>query len=241
MVTDALIHFKCYGGFAYRTDGDWRTGPSFKRGREFLEYMVVHPRAMAPPDTLADAFWPTLDADSARQRLHRAVAGGRAALRVLVPQVNPIRCISGSYTWAIAIESDHEELQRCYRSGDLEQMKRGVALYAGDFCAGEDADWMHAVRVQSLSTFESMLERLAEDAWQRSDYRETVEYALRLTDSDRSNEVATRLAMRAFSAMGRKTKALALYDALRRWLRLHNDVEPAPATRLLAKEIAEAE
>ena len=97
------------------------------------------------------------------------------------------------------------------------------------------------MRVQSLSIFESMLEQLAEDSWQRKDFRETLEYAVRLTDSDRSNEVATRLAMRAFSSMGRKAKALALYEALRRWLRLHDDVEPSPATRLLAKEIEESE
>lgn len=240
MKTEAKLHVRCLGTFAFRGDGVWKKGPTFKRGRELLQYLATYSRAAVSRDTLAEVFWPELDADTVRHRLHLAVAGARAALRAAVPEIDPIRCAGGSYAWhpALCVETDYDAFFACQREGTLDAMRRGVALYAGDYCAGESAEWMYALRVRAQSAYVTMLERLAADAIGRDDPATALEYGLQLVEADRGHEGAARLVMRAFAAVGRRAAALDAYDALCRWLRRHLNVAPARATTELREEIA---
>jgi DNA-binding SARP family transcriptional activator len=234
------LRVRCLGTFAYRGDGVWENGPTFKRGRELLQYLATYARAAASSETLVDAFWPDADNDAVRHRLHLAVAGARAALRQIFPTIEAIRCVGGSYGWnpALEIVSDVDQLFAYARAGTTDAMKRGVALYGGEYCSGENAEWMFALRVRAQSAYVTMLERLAEDAVERLDHATALEYALQLAEADRGHEGAARLVMRAFAAVGRRSAALAQYDALRRWLARHLNVEPSRATVALREEIA---
>jgi two-component SAPR family response regulator len=237
---EPTLSVRCLGSFEYRGRGTWQSGPAFKHGREFLEYMTAYPRAAAPYAALEEAFWPCSEIDGVRHRLHMAATGARAALRRALPEVDAIRALDGAYAWhpGVRVRSDYQELLRCCDEGTVEAMKRGIALYSGEFCSGENAEWMYALRARASVAYITMLQRLADDALERSDYATALSYALQLVEADRGHEGAIRLSMRALAGMGCRAAALEKYEALRRWLRLHLGVEPSAATRLLRDEVA---
>lgn len=240
MTTELTLSVRFLGSFEYRGNGDWESGPPFKHGREFLEYMTVYPRAAASYEALEDAFWPARDGERARHRLHIAAAGARAALRRALPGVDAIRVLAGAYAWdaRLRIVSDYHELLACCESGAVEAMKRGIALYVGEFCSGESAEWMYALRARASVAYVTMLQALADDALLRADYPAALRYALQLIEADRGHEGATRQAMRACMGMGCRGAALENYEALRRWLGVHLAVEPSGETRALRGEAA---
>lgn len=90
LAANRVLHVRCLGAFAIRGAGEWLPGPTFKRGREFIQYLISYPRASVSRDALANIFWPDLDSDVATHRLHLAVAGARAALREVLPDVDKI-------------------------------------------------------------------------------------------------------------------------------------------------------
>ncbi|MFY9718072.1 MAG: bacterial transcriptional activator domain-containing protein [Candidatus Cybelea sp.] len=239
-MTAPTLSVRCLGSFEYRGDGTWQSGPAFKHGREFLEYMTAYPRAPASYELLADAFWPACEVGSVRHRLHMAATGARAALRRVLPAVDAIRVLASAYAWdpRVRVESDYQQLLAYCDDGTVQAMKRGVALYLGEFCSGERAEWMYALRARAAVAYITMLQALAEDALARVDNAGALRYALQLIEADRGHEGATRLAMRAFAGMGCRGAALEKYDALQRWLRLHLGVLPGVDTRALRDEVA---
>ncbi|HTV91515.1 MAG TPA: bacterial transcriptional activator domain-containing protein [Verrucomicrobiae bacterium] len=239
LLTGAVLRVRCLGTFTFRSDSVWHMGPAFKRGREFLQYFVSYPRAAASRETLVNAFWPSLDIDTAAHRLHIAAAGARAALRDAAPSVDGIRCVNGAYVWdpSIAIESDADCLLAASRGSSIEAMERAVSLYAGDYLAGEDAEWIYPLRVRCANAYAVILERLAEHAIAGGDWLGGLDYAMRLVEADRSHEGATRLVMRALVATGQRCAALAAYDALAKYLQLHVGLKPTVQTCDLWKSI----
>ena len=234
-----VLQVRCLGTFAFRAAGTWSAGPPFKRGRELLQYLVSYPRVAASRETLAEAFWPSLDGECVTHRLHLAVSGARAALRAAFPDVEVIQCNGGSYTWhpAVHIESDFESLLSSYRSNEIRALESGVALYTGEYLAGENADWIYPLRARCANAYVTMLERLVELSSERGDRIGALEYAMRLLETDRAHEGATRTAMRLLAATGRRGAALSEYEALARYLRRHLAIEPSEQTTALRDEI----
>jgi DNA-binding SARP family transcriptional activator len=235
-----VLHVRCLGTFALRADGEWCTREALGRGREFLQYLVSYPHAQASRETLAEALWPDQDGDRVAHRLHLAVSGARAALRSLLPGIDAIRRTAHSYAWdaSMAIESDVERLLSASRSGSRDTMESAAALYAGEFLAGDSAEWMYPLRVRCTSAYVRILEQLAEAAIAERDYHTALEWSLRLAESDRSHEGAARLVMRTLAACGRRGAALAQFDELLRYLRSHLAIEPSAQTLALREEIA---
>ncbi len=239
--TRPVLQVRCLGSFSLGSGGSWTAGPAFKRGREFLEYLVSYPRSAASHETLVSAFWPALGVQAAAHRLHLAVAGARAALRGLSPEIDGIRCSGRAYAWdpAIPIESDSEMLLAASRGHSVEEMKRAASLYCGEYLAGEDAEWMYPLRVRCANAHAVILERLSEGELAAGNAVEALEYALRLAEVDPAHEGATRLAMSSFAAMGRRGAALAKYDALAAYLQHHLALRPSAKTTELRAKIAE--
>ncbi len=239
--TEVVLQVRCLGAFAVRTEGEWTSGPAFRRGRELLQFFVSYPRAAASRDTLIGTFWPALDVETAAHRLHIAVAGARGVLRELAPELEGIRCSGSAYAWdpAIRVDSDAERLLAAARGASAEAMKAAVALYAGEYLAGEEAEWMYPLRLRCANAYAIILERLAESALARDDYAEALDYGLRLLETDRAHEGATRLVMRSLAASGRRGAALAAYGALAEYLKHHLALKPSRPTEQLRASIME--
>ena len=238
-----VLQVRCLGTFALRSGGVWSAGPRFKREREFLEYFVSYPRAALSRETLAEVLWPEHDAEGVTHRLHLAVSGARAVLRSVLPDVNAIRFLGGAYSWdqSVVIESDVESLFRANREATREAMEGAVALYRGEFLAGDTAEWIYPLRIRCANAYVGILERLAEEGLQEHDYPRALEWALRLVESDRAHEGATRLVMTALAESGRRGAALAEFDTLASYLYRHLAIEPSTQTVALRDEILRGE
>ncbi|MFN2459495.1 MAG: BTAD domain-containing putative transcriptional regulator [Candidatus Velthaea sp.] len=202
--------------------------------------MFSYPRVAASRETLADALWPDVDAEIVGHRLHLAVSGARAALKAAVPDIDPIRCSGGAYAWnpAVAIESDVELLLRANRDATRASMEAALDAYGGEYLAGETAEWIYPLRVRCANAYVTLLERLAREALAEHDYARALDWSLRLVESDRAHEGATRLVMEAFAGSGRRGAAIAEYEALAAYLRRHLALQPSAETAALRDRIA---
>lgn len=234
-----VLEFRCLGNFAFAAGDTWRDGPARGRGRSFLQYLATHSRAAVSRASLIEALWPELDADACAHRLHLAVSGARAALRGAVACPSAILFRDDSYAWhpSVCIVADTDRFSACYAEGTVEAMREGIALYAGQFLAGDAGDWLVPFRTRYEHMYVTMLERLAVAAAKESDFAQGADLALAAVAADPAHEGATRLVMFCLAKSGRRSVALAGYDHLERYLHRWLSIAPTPETKSLRDQI----
>lgn len=233
------LEFRYLGQFAIRSGTEWQPGPSPKKGRDLIQFLGAYPRRVGTRDELASAFWPNLDADSIAHRVHLAVSGARTYLRAMLGGHDAIQRVAGGYAWdpGVAVSSDVDDFLALCRSGSLDELRAAIALYRGEFLAGELADWLQPLRIRCATAYESALERLAEDARRNGDDASVVSYGLELIGAEPGHEGATRLVMRAFAAQGQRGRAQERYEALEAYLRKHLGLAPTEETASLSRAL----
>jgi DNA-binding SARP family transcriptional activator len=235
----SALRVRFLGQFALRGSGDWLDGPRLRSARQLIAYLILHRRSPASRQTLTELFWPGSDADGLTHRLHLAVSSARHVLRLALDGDDPILCASGGYGWqpSVLVESDVETFLRAEHGDDERTLREAMALYRGEFLAGEDADWVQPVRVRCASAYESIIERLGRAAYDAGRFNESLAIGLELVALDLGYEGATRLVMRSFAALGRPFQAEREYGKLNRFLKRRLNAEPTAETRLLLQDI----
>jgi DNA-binding SARP family transcriptional activator len=235
-----VIEFRFLGGFSIRSGAIWREGPPPKRGRELLQYLGAYPRRVATHDALAEAFWPGLPLDEVTHRIHLAASGARGYLRSVLEGRDAIRRAPGGYTWdaEIRISSDVDDLLRLSASESSDDsLRSAVAVYGGEFLAGEPAQWVQPLRIRCASAYALAIETLAERAVRAGDHAQALAYGLQLMDADPSHEAAARLAMRCFAVLGQRSRGLECFLILQAHLQHTLGIAPADETTALAHEL----
>jgi DNA-binding SARP family transcriptional activator len=236
----APLQFRCLGSFSVIVGDAVRSGPPPKKGREFIQYLALYPRRVASLDDLAQAFWPGLEAEDVRHRIHLAASGARGFLRPLLGGFDPLQCRGGGYAWhpEIRLESDFELfLERC-RTGTVASLRAALELYGGDFLAGQTAEWLQPMRTLLATERARALVALGEGAYAERDYPRALSYGLELVDAERGHESAARLVMRCLAGLGLRSRALEQYGRLTDYLAEHIGVEPSEETVRLARQLA---
>jgi two-component SAPR family response regulator len=233
------LELRFLGQFSIRVAEGWQPGPSLKKGGELLQYMGTYPRRIATKDELAAAFWPSLEPEAVAHRLHLAASGARTYLRDRLQACDALISVLGGYAWTAntTIRSDVEQFLAYCRTSTSQSLEAAVALYGGDFLAGETADWLQPMRVRCASAYACALERLGHQAELSGDFPAALSAAFKLHDAERGHEGAARLIMRCFAALGQRERAESQYESLREYLRARLGVEPALETTTLAREI----
>jgi DNA-binding SARP family transcriptional activator len=233
------LNVRCLGQFRLRGRDGWQQGPPLKKGREFLAYLVTHPRRVAAKEKLIEAFWPGVDGDEGAHRVHLAASGARGALRALLPRVEAIQSVPGGYLWnpAVPIVSDIDTLLSCAKIATIASFESGVSIYKGDFLAGDRGEWIEPLRIWYASRYLDMLVHLANDAAERTDYAKALEYGLHIMENDPGHEAGARCVMFAFANVSRRSAALMHYEGLKSYLIRHMGVEPAQETTALWQRI----
>jgi DNA-binding SARP family transcriptional activator len=236
----ATIEFRFLGGFAVRSDGCWHAGPAQKKGGGFIQYLGTYPRRVATRDEIASAFWPGLDLEDVEHRIHLAASGARVFLRRLFDGLDPLQCVGSGYAWrpSVRVVSDAERFLNCTRSGTMENLRAAVELYAGDFLAGETADWLQPMRVKMASARACALEAIVEELLVRREFAAALSFGLDLVSAERGHESGTRQVMRCFAALGQRTRAIEQYDLLATYLAEQIGVQPTDETTELASSIS---
>ena len=233
------VTIRCLGPFGILGRKGWLSGPDVSRGKQLIGYLVVHARAVALRETLAEAFWPDADFDASAHRLHLVASAARASLRKALGSVEAITCQDGGYGWtrSIKVDSDAARLLELEKRGDLESCRQARQLYQGELLAGVQGDWLEPMRLRCAAAYASMLERLAESAYAAGDYSDALDRSLELLSLDRAYEPATRLVMRCFAAIGRPFQAHAVFTGLEQFLGKRLAVSPTTQTRALLEHI----
>jgi DNA-binding SARP family transcriptional activator len=233
------LSVRCLGQFRLWGNDGWQQGPPLKKGREFLAYLVTHPRRVAAKEKLIDAFWPGVDGDEGAHRVHLAASGARGALRALLPDVDAIQSVPGGYLWnpSVNIASDIDTFLSYANTRTIASFESGVSIYKGDFLAGDRGDWIEPLRTWYASRYLDMLVHLAYDSADRRDYSKALEYGLRIMENDPGHEAGARCVMYSFASVSRRSAALMHYEGLKSYLLRHMGVEPAHETTALWQRI----
>ena len=236
---DHILRVKCFGDFCIAGTYGWEHGPQPKRGRELLQYLVLHPNRAVSSERLRQTFWPEIDAECVSHRLHVAASGARSFLRHILDGFDAIRCAAAAYSLhpAVYVQCDIAKFAELYRDGSNDALKDAVALYEGELFQGEADDWLEPARVKYATMYASMLERLANSAFTDGNFEASLDYGLELLSIDRAHEGASRLVMRCFAAVGRRGQALAEYQTLSAFLLKHLAITPMAETTCLIHSI----
>jgi len=236
---EPTLRVACLGTFRIAGLGAWDDGPPARRARELLLYLVLHPKNTAPRERLIELLWPDLGGDGVAHRLHLAASAVRTSVRAVLGGFDALRCSGAGYAWhpSLRIVSDVATFSALYHGGSVQACKDAVALYTGELLCGEQGDWLQPLRVKYAAMHASMLERLADGAVEQRNFEEALHYGLELLASDRAHEGASRLVMRCFAALGRRSQAANEYEALRAYVHKHLGVEPMPETQVLIRTI----
>ncbi len=244
------LEVRLLGGFDVRYDDRPIAGFESQKARALFAYLVVHRHQPLSRDHLAELFWPERDEDSSRQNLRQAIYNIRSAFpkgesAVLASDYQSIQLDPNLDCWL-----DVKAFEDAYRRGianggtDPYQLATAARLYNGDLLAGflvkgsaAFDDWLIAEQERLREAAIEALRSLVEGYLARGDLRVGIQYARRLVAVDPISEEAHRYLMRLYALSGRRSRALAQYEELRKLLRGELDVEPLRETEDLYRSI----
>lgn len=243
---------RCLGGFEVRHGDRVLSGFESQKVRGLFAYLLCHRQRPLSRDFLASLLWPERNEDAARRNLRQALYNLKRVLpslgddgtEALVADRDSVQVHPQLDLWF-----DVEEFNLSRKKGQAEgridphYLAEAAGIYRGDL--------LHAFAVKDSSEFEHWLTtergRLREQAAQvyktlvesymaRGEFRLGTRYAHRLAAIDPLSEEAHRYLIRLYGYSGRRSRAVAQYEELRRLLAEELDIEPSKETQQTLKE-----
>ncbi len=246
----------CLGGFQLRCAGQQPPPCSSRRGWGVLQYLLVRPGYAATRDALIEAFWPGAEPSAGAHNLQVAVHALRRALRGCGPDGNDDTILfrDGHYCLnpALAIDVDADRFRaacergrRLAATGEIEQAHRAfeeaLALYGGPFLGDSRHDeWAepHRLVLQDLQL--SVLGWLSSAYARMGDWERSADCCRQILGLDPYREDAVRQLLHCLAETGRHAELERTYRACRERIWLDLQVEPAPETIRLHRELTGA-
>ncbi|WP_406410598.1 BTAD domain-containing putative transcriptional regulator [Streptomyces sp. NBC_01614] len=250
------VRIRFFGDFELTVNGApvrrWRAG----KARGLFQLLVIHRGQTVTRDRLYEALWPGSDRSAGDSSLKVAAH----ALRRVLDAHPDSPCTSGirlsyrdfGYILDVAdLWSDVDRFRelvhtglRAATAGDRgvarERLRSAVALYAGEFLRGENADWVVEQREYLRSLALRALEVLRADAAEREDFPELIEVCRSTLGIDRHYEETYRALMAAHGRRGEHACVRRWYDLCASRLREDLEVAPSPETDRLLQAILPA-
>jgi DNA-binding SARP family transcriptional activator len=211
------------GPFRLLVDGDERAILARKQ-RALIATIALRatPRSR---DALVAELWPNSDEERGRQSLRHALYEINAVAELIAAARDSLRI-------AEDVTVDARELERAAASGTDDDLRRAVALYAGDLCPEIEGVNGEAERVRLRGLFASAGETLAARGLDANP-REAEQVARRVIEIDPYREEAHRLLLRSLVQQGDLADAAVHYKRLTMLLRDELGVEPSAETKRL--------
>ena len=244
-VLTPIVSVITLGGFSIRVHGEplalGRKTPA--KPLALLKLLAAQgPHAIADAQ-VADALWPD-KASSAPSclavNLHR-LRRLLGATEVLVHRDRQV-AIDSRWVWcdAIACEKLLDQAARCAQDAQRMQLvRRALALYGGDFLAGEPgAGWIGSARARLRARYVRACAALAERLAAEGRWEQALSFYQRGVDAD---ELAENLCLGLMACCGAMHRPLAGRDAYQRFARAlaaHSGAQPAPAMRALYAQLS---
>jgi predicted ATPase/DNA-binding SARP family transcriptional activator len=255
----ATLSLALLGSFQAALDGTQLTGFESNKVRALLAYLAVEADRAHHREEVAELLWPERRSGVALHSLRNALSNLRQVLRDAperpTPGANPPFLIVHGDTLQFNGQSDHCLDVAAFTASlaaaadqpaahTIDRLSSGLALYQGRFLQGLSVrdsalfeEWVLLKRAEVDQLALDALQRLADIHEQRGEYEQAERYARRQLSLEPWAEEAHRQLMRLLALDGRRSAALAQYQACRALLRRELGVEPSPLTTQLYQAI----
>jgi DNA-binding SARP family transcriptional activator len=245
-----VLEARLLGGFEASVDGRRVSFGNGPRGLMLLKYLLTHHPRPQQRDVLMDIFWPGVDPDRARSRLHVALSGLRRSFRGIV-DAPVVEFRSGAYQISSAVEvrTDVEEFEQvaataaeAQQAGDTEKSielcEWAIATYRGDFLADEPYEEWTLLRRETLRIkYLDLLDRLTALYLDGDRIGECIGAAQQILHQDACREDAHRLLMRCYARQGRLHQVSRQFELCTRAMESGLGCGPSEATASLYRSI----
>lgn len=247
------LEVRLLGSFEVRYRGRPPLRFESRRTRALLAYLVCHPDRALPRESLGALLWPDADPVTSRHNLRQAFYNLRRTLTRPAGDPSPLttRHDSLAFTPPPGAWIDLAVFAEALRRGrdphgaiEPRALGRAVEVYGGDFLAGfwfpggtAFEEWMLAEQERWREAAVATLTDLVEHHLRHGGYGAGIEYARRLQTIEPLAEETHRQLMRLYALSGRRGRAVAVYESLRRLLATELDVAPMYETTLLYRRI----
>ncbi|MDD5529112.1 MAG: BTAD domain-containing putative transcriptional regulator [bacterium] len=250
---DLVINF--FGGLKIsRGDGKtedikWRT----RKAKSLFCYLLANRQESFSPDQLIELFWPEEKISKGRSNLHYTVSRIRDTIDSLAEKSVPVidyknGCyeINSQYKFQLDFEEFDKLIKEIHELKETEKEQIAtpkyesmVGLYNGDFLPEMYEIWSEEERQYYKEQYLTALEKLASYCLKKRDFEKTLEYSEKIIAADEFNEPAYFMAMRAYSALGKRKEASILYNKLEKILKQELNIEPSAETKALFHKLIE--
>jgi predicted ATPase len=228
------------------------------KAKQILAYLTVKdPKKIGVSrDKLVDAIWPEIDPQSLGNTFHVTLSHLRKAVEQSAKEIKKtereqyIISQTGVYRidWDVKIWSDIGEFLSCLdRAGqfqkeeklhlmDLEYQK-AAELYSSNLLEDFYESWAEQARDEYREKYNVVFGRLAQSAWEKTDYEKCIRYLQSLLLSDPTDEEAHRMIMLSYALLGSRSAAIRQFKVCENNLKKYLEIEPEPETVSLHKKI----
>lgn len=237
-----------FGHFATSVGGmpveRWRAGKS----RSLFQYLMLHRNRVMTRNQLWDALWPEVEWRASSSSLKVACCGARSVLGASKESGGaeaPIRLLHRDGGYLLDVDDawcDIEEFRERIHDGmqhrtygrldqAAESLTKAIALYYGDFLAGQDEDWIAEAREYYRSLAVGALDVLRTTAVERGDADAVFALGQRTLQIDALHEPTYQDLIRVAGLLGQQEQAMRWYQLCERRLQRLIGVEPSADTR----------
>ncbi len=228
------------------------------KARQILAYLVVKDikKIGATRDKLVDAIWPEIDPQSLGNTFHVTLSHLRKAIEKSAKEGSDkdkgdyINSQCGVYrlNWEGKVWSDVGEFLTCLdrasnfqKEGKLHLMdseyQKAAELYSSNLLEDFYESWAEQTRDEYREKYNVVFSRLAQSAWEKTDYDKCIRYLQSLLLSDPTNEEAHRMIMLSYALLGSRTAAIKQFKVCEHNLKRFLEIEPETETVNLHKKI----
>lgn len=249
-----LLEVCCLGIFAVRVDSvpirDWRS----QKAKSLLSLLVERRGRPSPREMLMEALWPGTEPSLANNNL-------KSTARALRQILGSVEESSGSFSWLLFRDGSYllnpeavlwtdvdqfeyrwraaRKLEREGKLGEaMQEYETAEAQYTGDYLEDNPYEEWTAFRREALKdTYLAVLQRLANNAMQRSDYEGCISCCQKILSKDRCREDAYQRLMCCHSRLGQRSRAIGWYRICEKTMREDLDLCPEAQTTHLHEEL----
>ena len=220
------------------------------KAKQILIYLVVNdPKKIGVTrDKLVDAIWPEIDPQSLGNTFHVTLSHLRKTMEkekgeYLTSQAGVYRLNWEGKIWSDVSEflSRLDNALRLQKEEKLHLMdseyQKAAELYSSNLLEDFYERWAEEARDEYREKYNIMFRRLAQSAWEKSDYENCIRYLQSLLLSDPTDEEPHRMIMLSYALLGSRTAAIRQFKVCEENLRRYLEIEPEPETVNLHKKI----
>lgn len=238
-----VIHFDLLGSFAMGSAGDGGVkesvvpGKAGKKVLSFLQYLIVNHTRNISIEELIEQFWPEADSSDPGNALKNMMFRTRDYLKKAFPEYRElIRKLPGCYVWnpEVQIEVDAERFEQEYleareKSGEerTKLLLHTVALYRGDFLAGNESDWTIPIRHYYQTLYLDACKEVLAALQEEERWTDMISICEQAYEIDFSMDTFVVYHMQSLISLGQPEKAVQRYEMFRRMLWQEYEIEPA--------------